>query len=222
MQYLILDTNIYLDLVVWRDDSVPPETLTYLKTLLDRHDVKLVVPDVVQHEFNRNVHKLLKQCRDELAQLSNKVRSGIFPNVPEIEEFQVKRDAFVRELGTWKDLVSSHTTENYLIDQFNKLLDSKNVMRIVTTSSVLEGLLRRRLFKRCPCHIDGKDSDGDAVIVEVLLGLADIIDETDEDRIIFISRNFADFTDNITKDQLHPHLLEDLDKAGLLDRVVDS
>ncbi|MDP2232955.1 MAG: hypothetical protein Q8K89_04915 [Actinomycetota bacterium] len=55
MKYLFIDTNIYLFCSFGTLDNYEPELLGRIRGLLDQPDVCLVVPEVVELEYRRNV-----------------------------------------------------------------------------------------------------------------------------------------------------------------------
>lgn len=55
MKYLMLDTNIYMDMVVARNGSHKADSYYQLKKLLDYGQIKLIVPKIVITEVFRHI-----------------------------------------------------------------------------------------------------------------------------------------------------------------------
>lgn len=220
MHYLFLDTNIYLDMVIWRHDSVPPETLEYLLFVLKNPDVRLILPDIVVSEFDRNVKQVFEQCKQRLNMAHEYLSAVIFPRIEEVNAFRADQKDMLQRLAKWKDRIKNGAYD--YIERFQQISSGPNVIKVTTWSAILEGIIRRRLFKRAPCHHDGKVCDADAALIEILLRLPEIVHPETIDTVTFISRNTKDFTDGKNKRAFHPDILEDLQKVGLADKVTFS
>lgn len=61
MKYLVIDTNIYLFCSFGTRDNYEPELLRRIKGVLDQPDVCLLVPEVVELEYRRNVRSQADQ-----------------------------------------------------------------------------------------------------------------------------------------------------------------
>ncbi|AUN14324.1 PIN domain-containing protein [Paraclostridium sordellii] len=55
MKYLMLDTNIYIDMVVSRNGSHKADSYYQLKKLLDYEQIRLLVPKIVITEVFRHI-----------------------------------------------------------------------------------------------------------------------------------------------------------------------
>ena len=55
MKYLMLDTNIYIDMVVSRNGSHKADSYYQLKKLLDYGQIRLLVPKIVITEVFRHI-----------------------------------------------------------------------------------------------------------------------------------------------------------------------
>ena len=55
MKYLLLDTNIFLNLVVNRRKDVNADLVSSFKKLLDFGEIRLIVPDIVIHETYKHL-----------------------------------------------------------------------------------------------------------------------------------------------------------------------
>jgi len=66
VKYLLIDTNIYLFCSFGTRDNYEPELLSRIKALLEQPGVCLLVPEVVELEYRRNVERQAKQYEDSV------------------------------------------------------------------------------------------------------------------------------------------------------------
>lgn len=55
MKYLLLDTNIYIDMIVSRNTSHTADSYELLKKLLDYDKVKIILPAIIETEIKRHI-----------------------------------------------------------------------------------------------------------------------------------------------------------------------
>lgn len=66
MKYLLLDTNIYIDMIVSRENSHIPESYSNLKDILYFTDTILLVPNIIKHELFRHIENEIEKIGKDL------------------------------------------------------------------------------------------------------------------------------------------------------------
>lgn len=219
MIYILLDTNIIIDMVVDRRNTVIKNGLlnTFIK-LLDYGEITLLVPDIVITETNRNVDTALQSVENNIKNAKDSIKAlyGINSNeIPplDIEEYKAKAQKEINKAYTLyqeqiQDLKTDiHNTLELLFTHRNtKWLDDEIIMTKV---------LKRRVHKKAPFHREAKESYGDGTIIETIININKYIELTSEDKIIFVTGNYTDFSDSDNKNCFHKHIMDDLLKSGL-------
>ena len=72
MKYVILDTNIYIDILFDRNRNVKKSLVESFIKLLDNNQVTLVVPEIVKFET-------LKHVDDEFAEVGKSIKNAKMP-----------------------------------------------------------------------------------------------------------------------------------------------
>lgn len=225
MKYLMLDTNIYIDMVVSRNDSHKPESYKNLKGLLDTGEINLIVPQIVIEEafrhFDSEIEKLLSKVQ-EIKKLLTKMYW--VNNTIELEKFNsVLRPA--KESVNELIQVFEDNQEKYKIDfkeRLNYLFEHKNSIILTETQEIMYKANQRNLYKKRPFHYNDskKNSLPDAVIIETLINIK-TFDQLIIDLVVFISRNPADFSvdSKTNKERLHDDILNDIKENNLIEIV---
>ena len=119
MKYLILDTNIYLNMVVQRDKSHLPESQIHLKKLLNTDQIRLVVPRIIKTEVHRHVDAEIDQIGKNVSLLEKNIKKLYWINTnDEIEEFN-------------KIAKEAKKMFNLLKDTFCSKLSSEKIIKIL-------------------------------------------------------------------------------------------
>jgi len=63
MNYLVLDTNIYINLYLRRADSATAPCLDSLSELLGTNQIKIVLPEIIKIEFSRKINPVFKMSK---------------------------------------------------------------------------------------------------------------------------------------------------------------
>lgn len=75
MNYVLLDTNIIIDMVVDRRNQINNKLLNKFLKLLDFDEIKLVVPEIIKTEtyrhFNEEINNVGKQIEKVLDNIGN-------------------------------------------------------------------------------------------------------------------------------------------------------
>ena len=198
MKYILLDTNVYLDLFILRTSFVPKESLTLLTRLVHFGDVKLILPDIIVEEIYRNLNVTVELLLSDISKSIEFIEKISFLNdYP--ESVRLKNDIipnFTKHLESYRtDLLKRH--EHYKMN-FTKVIDnlcySTNVIKVPTTERLLNRVLMRRIYKRCPFH-KKEDAFADALLFEILIDRDTYQSESDNDRkIYFVTRNYKEFS----------------------------
>lgn len=224
MKYLILDTNIYLDMVVSRNRSHKSDSYNQMQTLLDYGEIQLIVPAVVINEIKRNLDDEVKSIYIKLGKVKKDIKELYWINkIEELDAFNISIKNISKNI---EQLLSDFDTEKYISNAhslFDKLFEHENVIILKESPNVLLNATKRKLYKNRPYHDNKKDKDSfaDAVIIETLINIKDyqeVIDFTFEDQLYFVSRNTKDFSHQETKTLLHKDLVESLELNNLKDR----
>ncbi|MBZ9624728.1 PIN domain-containing protein [Clostridium sp. FP2] len=226
MKYLMMDTNIYLDMVVSRNGSHKANSYDQLMKLLNYGEIKLVVPKIVITEVFRHIDKEI----DKIGYSINKIKSRTndlywINHVEELETFNknlkpVKSgiNALLTEFNKNKDKYKLEYAE-----LFNKLFYNGNSIILGENEDIVFKATQRKVHKIMPFHYgekdDNKDSMPDSIIIETLINIEALIKLNIGDKIYFISRNTVDFSDNDDINLLHKDITTDLELKGLIDRV---
>lgn len=221
MKYLLLDTNIYIDMIVSRSSTHSADSYELLKMLLDHDKVKIIVPAIIETEIKRHIASEIKNV-GTLVQKARKSIDEIYwiNHIEEIKKYNEKIKPLKQTLGNMVDEFGKNE-EHYINDASKKiteLMEYKNVIRIEENDSLLINVQKRKLYKLCPFHIKDKESWADAMIIETLINIRDFIEIQDEDEIYFVTRNYKDFSKGNNKTErniIHPHIEEILVKNQL-------
>jgi len=227
MKYLIIDTNIYIDMVVSRNESNKAESYNQLMKLLDYGEVKLIVPKIVITEVFRHINNEIDKVGQSISMMKSKAKSLYWINhIEDLVRFNrnlkpIKSgiNALVDEFNSNKDKYKEECKE-----LFDNLFNDDNSIILEENQSIIFNATQRKVHKRRPFHYGGKkdndkDSMADSIIIETLINIDELLELNIDDKIYFISRNPVDFSDKGDKNLLHEDIIEDLELKGLLGRV---
>jgi len=187
---MMLDTCVLLDISTRKSDL---PIVSALEELVSAGSVRLVIPDLVVSEFDRNKDDVAEKTRRRLSQEFKQVRSVV-------EEFggAKKGDAIevLKEVGARLPLLSE---ANYAtISRVEYLIE--NSLKIEVTDSAKLAAVARGLDKRAPFHIS-KNSMADAVIIERFAEFV-VNNQSSTNSFFFVTHNHNDFS---SKDHREPH-----------------
>ncbi|MDF3000994.1 MAG: hypothetical protein K0Q48_1113 [Bacillota bacterium] len=223
MKYLLMDTNIFLDMIIDRRNNVSKELVNTFIKLLNFNQVKLIIPSIVAYEISKHIE-------EQLFEVDKKIRNAIKAideiygiNGYTIEGLEVKdyKINSKRELNILKEQYkASHVQYLEEIQSLvQKIIQHPNSIMIEDNDILNAACLQRRIYKKAPFHIEKKESFADGLIVETLLHIEDLVSLTDEDRIIFVTGNTSDFSDGTAKDTLHLDIQKDIVKKNLENKI---
>lgn len=223
MKYLLMDTNIFLDMIIDRRNNVSKELVNTFIKLLNFNQVKLVIPSIVAYEISKHIE-------EQLFEVDKKIRNAIKAideiygiNGYTIEGLEVKdyKTNSKRELNILKEQYkASHAQYLEEIQSLvQKIIQHPNSIMIEDNDILNAACLQRRIYKKAPFHIEKKESFADGLIVETLLHIEDLVSLTDDDKIIFVTGNTSDFSDGTAKDTLHLDIQKDIVKKNLVSKI---
>ena len=225
MVYVLLDTNIIIDIVVDRRDNVISGNLlkTFIK-LLDYGEIKLVLPNVVKEETYRHLDSELEEVGKKIDSTMKALKAlyGISTyDMEPLDLTEYKKNARA-ELNKAQNQFNQHKVEYQKdIRKTIELLFNHDNTNMIDDEGLMSKVLKRRTYKRAPFHKESKESYGDGTITETLINLKSFIDIRPSDKILFVTGNYEDFSENkCNKENLHPHIAEDIKAAGLDSQVV--
>jgi len=190
MHYMMLDTCVLLDISTRKGDL---PIVSALEDLVSAGSVRLVIPNLVVSEFERNKDDVAERTRRRLSHEFKQVRSVV-------EEFGGdKKNHAIEVLIEVGSRLSILSEANYAtISRVEHLIT--NSLQLRTTDAAKLAAVARGLDKRAPFHIS-KNSTADAIIIELFAEfVAD--KQEDGDSFFFVTHNHNDFS---TKDHREPH-----------------
>lgn len=222
MYYVLLDTNIIIDMVVDRRNQINNKLLNKFVKLLDFDEIKLVVPEIIKTETYRHLDKEINNVRKQIKQVLDGIGNLYGVSTLEMEglDLSVYKKKARKELNDALTLFDSKR-EAYKADIFKSIdliFGHKNCIQIEDIS-LMDGVLKRKIYKRAPFHKVEKESNGDGVITESLININQFVAINENDMIFFVTGNYKDFSNPNKKRELHPDILEDLQKENLIDIV---
>ncbi|QOR34452.1 DUF4935 domain-containing protein [Clostridium sp. 'deep sea'] len=227
MKYILLDTNLYLDLVSNRSVSINKKCKDILLKLLQHDNCKLVIPEVVIHEFVRNVDSILSIAKDNLGSTRELLKSCYwveYSSYP-INTYEQEIDGIKKYLKKLKVLLVNEfdDIENKMKQWFRvNIFKNANSITVRTNDLLTKKVMMRRMHKLPPFH-KKQTEFGDGLILETILNIKELIPEFDKrDKLYFITRNYSDFCDSDNKEKLHNRIIDSISLAGLNDNIVYS
>lgn len=184
MFHVLIDTCVWLDLA---QDPKQTPMLRVLQDFLNNDGLMLIVPRVVQIEFEKN--------RDRIAKTSARSLSGHFQQVREAinkvggDEGEKKRLlAQLNDVNHKVPLIGGAAAAT--LDDIAKLFKRAGVVEISDSAKMRAA--DRALLHLAPCHHENKNSIADAIVIEtyrecVEAGVAG-------DRFAFVTHNKHDFS----------------------------
>jgi PIN domain len=183
MLNVLMDTCVWLDLA--QDRKLQPLVLV-LENMVGKNMLRLVVPELVVTEFQRN--------RSRVAQTAARSLKG---------HFQQVREALTRlpgETRRMKSLLKQLDDANHkvpivggqvegVLDRLEKLLN--DAQHLKASSAATLRAADRALRRKAPCHHENKNSMVDAILFEMYADLVDVAPAGE--RLAFVTHNKKDF-----------------------------
>ncbi len=190
--HLLVDTSTWLDLAKRRDGQ---RWITALRLLVDQRGLRLLVPDVVIDEFERNRDRVETTMTTTVAQRFKLMKQDLGDYGGRDYDQAL---AVIEGLAHEVPLIGAMTTRN-----FNDVLDLlRSGTRIDPTDDQRSRVVQRGLEKKAPFH-RSRNSVADALLIEMYATAVDGADLT-EDPHAFVTTNSDDFS-LPNGDQREPH-----------------
>ena len=225
MKYVMLDTNIVIDMVVDRRHQMSDKLLSTFIKLLEYNEIRLVIPSIVKYETFRNLEEEIEKVGKNIEAAMDGIKelygiSAYKVGGLDIEEYKKKS----REQLNQAQEMFQQGKEEYKKNLFNTIdlvFNHKNCITIDDDSYLDILVMKRRIYKRAPFHKEKKESYADGLIAETLINVSKYIEVKEEDIIYFVTGNYKDFCDTEhNKNNLHPHILADLKSHNIDCKVV--
>lgn len=196
MLNLFVDTSTWLDLAARRDGQ---KWIVAVRLLVRQGDLRLLVPEVVIDEFERNRPRIEEAMTTRLADRFRLLRSdiGAAYDSTDLAEALTTIDGLAHHVP----LIGAMTSRNF--DDILELLGAG--MRLVPTEAEYGRVVQRGLNKRAPFH-RSRNSVADALLIELYISAISATD-LDENPHAFVTSNSSDFSlDRGDIRQSHPDL----------------
>lgn len=220
MKYILLDTNIVIDMVIDRRHQVTDKILSSFIKLLDYDEIKLIVPEIVKIETHRHLKEELtlvgKQIKkvmkniDDLYGIATYTIAGL-----DIQEYKNQSKQELAKAYTMYEK-NEDKYKSDLIKTIDMVFNHKNSIIIPCDDFLINAVTKRKIYKRAPFHIDQKESYGDALIAETLINLGRYVPLESSDEIFFVTGNYIDFcVGKNDKTTLHPDIVNDINAENI-------
>ena len=223
MKYVILDTNIYIDILFDRNRNVKKSLVESFIKLLDNNQVTLVVPEIIKFET-------LKHIDDEFAEVGKSIKNAkeAIDKIRSINadsdhpfDAEEKKKAARAPLNQLFDIFEQHEADykSGIENLINKLLEHSENKHIDSSSDLINSCLKRQVFKQAPFLKESKNCLADGLITATLVDIGSYIDLKDDDEVVFVTGNTEDFSEKGNKSSLHPDIVRDIAAKNLGDKV---
>ncbi len=99
MKYLLIDTNVYIDMIVARNKAHTPEAYQYLMKLIENNKVKVIIPDIVVNEVFRHLEVEIDKIGDKIKEISGEMENIYWVNdVNEVKSFNEKLEPVKQDI----------------------------------------------------------------------------------------------------------------------------
>ena len=220
MKYILLDTNIIIDMFIDRRHQVTDSVLASFIKLLDYDEIRLIVPEIVKTETYRHLDEELTIMGKQIHKVMREIEGLYGVSTYHIQGLDIKpyKDFSRRELAKAYDNFQQNEANyrNELKKVADMVFEHKNSITICCDEFLTNAVTKRRIFKCAPFHIESKDSFGDGLITETLINICRYADVKKDDIIYFVTGNYTDFCkDKDNKEIFHEHIEQDLKSSGI-------
>ena len=149
MKYLFIDTNNFVACALLIKPNHSPTTIKKLKELLDKNEIKLILPEIVEIEFLRVVdYELLKIERLVKSFKKNVIDFGKAINENLASFLGTNKKNFIKSINSIyeKRQISSKLGKNII----KSLFEEKNTIKIPLTHEIFTNAFKRALGGKKP------------------------------------------------------------------------
>jgi len=223
MVYVMLDTNIIIDMLVDRRKHINAKLVKSFIQLLDKDEICLLVPEIVKTETYRNIGSEFDKVGNNLKSTIDSIDNlyGVILINDESFDLEKYKDSAKKEIAEFENIFEKNKDKykKAIYDVIELLFSHKNT-RILQDKDLMGQVLKRKIYKRAPFHKVEKESNGDGVITETLINICKFVDLKEEDKIFFVTGNYKDFAESKDrKDVFHIDIVEDLKTNGLDEKI---
>lgn len=168
MKYLLLDTNIYINLIANRRNDITSTFITNFAALVAVGGIKIILPEIVQYEtlkhLEEQVETIGKLLENQIAGIKELYwLTGFQADELDIESYKSEAQKPLKELleifTKQKDKYISEVKES-----INDIFESENTKIIEASEQLIHNVSKRKIFKKAPLHKESKESLADALI----------------------------------------------------------
>jgi predicted nucleic acid-binding protein len=223
MKYVLIDTNIFLDILIDRKNQVSSKLVETFEKLMDYDEIKLIVPSIVKFETYKHIDEEFEKVIANLKKAIKNIEQLYGVNAYKVNGLDIKdyKKKSKKELQDAADMFEANK-DTYLQDLkrlIEKVFNHRNTILIHEDESLIKACFVRHMYKKAPFHIEGKESTADGMITETLINIKNYIKLDDGSELFFVTGNYTDFSDKDNKDILHQHIVQDLVSNGLDKKV---
>lgn len=200
MYYLIIDTCVWIDLC-----KEFPKVSAKLTDLVERGKVRLLLPQIVIDEWNRNKESKIVAAKLQGIRTRRKHAKELLPLVLEDDAEEFAR--IVGQIQEREPEIGNQIQRD--TEAIESLFDHASTIKPPITQDVESRAVEFALEKKAP--FKSKNSMADALI---LFSCVEYVENRGLDNCIFVSSNKRDFSSN-DPSQIHEDLKPVLDGAGV-------
>ena len=212
MKYLFLDTCIFLNFLESDEMSA---LLKKLIILVNKQIIKIVIPNIVVTEFNKNKENNLKKFSDSAIDS----KKSHIKNLKDFSKEIIPKDD---DLGKYIEDVLTKFQERIQSNKgivINRIKDDvlkieelfKNIIILPTTDSARNKSVERALLNKAP--FINKNSMADSIIIELFFEFIENSITEDDYQITFITTNSKDFSQKKGEPNIyHPDFEKDFSR----------
>jgi hypothetical protein len=200
--HLILDTCVWIDIAGHKKELFS-KLLDTLEELVESEDVKLVIPEQVYVEWNRNKEDKILKEKEIMFLNSLKTISELktlFEGESLIKMYENLEDLQTALKSNKQNIVHKYFTN---VERIDALIKNSKATRVTHSDNVRNQSIELALAKKAPFVGKKKNNMADALIVLSSIEYAEKLKE----QVIFVSHNHTDFGSNASK-ELHNDLSE--------------
>jgi hypothetical protein len=207
MKHIFIDTNNFMACALLTESGHTPQTIDQLINLLDGDQTKLVLPEIVEIEFFREVDLELSKIEKYVKGLKDLIDTN-FPTYLKPDKDQFMKSA--------QDIYSKRKASSQAAKaKLTSLFGQKNVIKTPLSPKIFIDAYKRAMSEKKPsktkycseCGAIKQRIDADCIIFESILSIKG---EFENNELIFCSANKEDFALHDKKQNkhfLHPDLV---------------
>ena len=207
MLYTFVDANIFIRIVTQGRPGCEPQRLADLITLVESNQLKLIAPEVLLLELEKNFRLLPRHFESHCDKLSDAVTKAMEDAWNEIDALKSDILDRIKEYKRAKVLECTKVPNRIM-----EFLKSDSVDAVPLTADLWISAKRRAIAGRMPnCR---RSCDQDAVLMESLVAFFAGCDD-DQAELLFCSENTQDFAIEVKREREKQFVLHPLVQGGL-------